>query len=251
MSDVTETQPMLLDKVAAEIAPVNQKKAAPAPVNSAIELKDGVMRATSIEAQYRLADAMMKGGMVPKAYDRPEKVMAGMQFASELGLPALSGLRQIALIHGTPSLFGDLPLALCYSKKLVEFHDEFLFDENYERISFENKNLNKAPHGAFCVMKRKNGSEHKATFTVEDAKTASLWKKQGPWTQYPKRMLALRARSLCLKNLFPDALMGAAIAEYDFNDVAPTALDGGTEMKDVTNTQNEALLALQPKGSPQ
>ena len=52
-----------------------------------------------------------------------------------------------------------------------------------------------------------------ATFSVADAKRAQLWGKQGPWTQYPQRMLAMRARSFCLRNLYADILRGMRSAE--------------------------------------
>jgi hypothetical protein len=48
---------------------------------------------------------------------------------------------------------------------------------------------------------------------VEDAKRASLWGKSGPWTQYPKRMLQLRARGFALRDAFPDILRGLVTAE--------------------------------------
>jgi hypothetical protein len=40
------------------------------------------------------------------------------------------------------------------------------------------------------------------------AKKAGLLAKGGVWTQYPARMLQLRARGFCLRDSFPDALKG-------------------------------------------
>jgi hypothetical protein len=51
------------------------------------------------------------------------------------------------------------------------------------------------------------------TFSQDDAKTAGLWGKQGPWSQYPKRMLQLRARGFALRDAFPDALRGIHSAD--------------------------------------
>jgi hypothetical protein len=50
-------------------------------------------------------------------------------------------------------------------------------------------------------------------FTVADAKKAGLWGKTGPWTQYPKRMLQMRARGFALRDAFPDVLKGLVTAE--------------------------------------
>ena len=52
-----------------------------------------------------------------------------------------------------------------------------------------------------------------STFSVADAKAAGLWGKQGPWSQYPKRMLAMRARGFALRNAFADVLRGLVTAE--------------------------------------
>ncbi len=46
-------------------------------------------------------------------------------------------------------------------------------------------------------------------------KRAGLSGKQGPWTQYPKRMMKLRARSYALRDVFPDVLKGMAIAQEE------------------------------------
>ena len=42
---------------------------------------------------------------------------------------------------------------------------------------------------------------------------AGLWGKQGPWKQYPKRMLQMRARGFAIRDAFPDALRGMYMAE--------------------------------------
>jgi hypothetical protein len=48
---------------------------------------------------------------------------------------------------------------------------------------------------------------------MADAKRARLAGKTGPWSQYPERMLALRARGFALRNAFADALRGLITAE--------------------------------------
>ena len=48
---------------------------------------------------------------------------------------------------------------------------------------------------------------------MEDAKRAGLYGKQGPWQQYPKRMLQMRARAWALRDVFPDVLRGVHVAE--------------------------------------
>jgi hypothetical protein len=67
---------------------------------------------------------------------------------------------------------------------------------------------------ATCSAKRR-GYERPTVvrFSVADAKKAGLWGKTGPWTQYPRRMLQLRARGFALRDAFPDVLKGLVTAE--------------------------------------
>jgi hypothetical protein len=183
-----------------------------------IGLEDKYLTSDSLEGRYRLAKAFIAGGMVPKSYNTPEQVFAGLEFARELGLKPLTGLRSIAVINGTPSIFGDLPLALVRRAGLIVSITEYCFDKDYNKISFDNKNLNAPAYGAVCVTKRINNEyTHETTFTLDDAKKAGLLDKSGPWKTYPKRMLQMRARSQNLKDQFSDALFNISIAEYDFN----------------------------------
>ena len=48
---------------------------------------------------------------------------------------------------------------------------------------------------------------------MDDAKAAGLLGKQGPWTQYPKRMRQMRARAFAVRDVFPDVLKGLPVAE--------------------------------------
>ncbi len=43
---------------------------------------------------------------------------------------------------------------------------------------------------------------------MDDAIRAELWRKKGPWTNYPTRMLQHRARGFACRDSFPDALCG-------------------------------------------
>jgi len=66
---------------------------------------------------------------------------------------------------------------------------------------------------ATCTIKRRGEPEVVQSFSLEEAKRAGLTGKQGPWTQYPKRMLQMRARGFALRDAFPDALRGVVSAE--------------------------------------
>lgn len=207
-----------------EAQPTARKAAPPVEVND-----EGKFAPTTIEGQYRIAKYYSTSGMVPKAFDTAEKVMVGMQFARELGLEPLTGLRNIAVVHGQPSLWGELPLKLAYQTRELKHLEEFVIDKDYRKICLENKNLTATPWAGVCRIQRGTLPMVEATFTMDEAGDAGLLGRNNPWKTYPKIMLMRRARSQALKIAFPDAIGGAPIAEYDFNYV-PTS----DEPRDVT-----------------
>ncbi|MFO5178901.1 hypothetical protein RCK74_23225, partial [Salmonella enterica subsp. enterica serovar Enteritidis] len=60
---------------------------------------------------------------------------------------------------------------------------------------------------AVCETKRRGEADTvRRTFSVSEAKEAGLWNKQGPWKQFPARMLQMRARAFALRDLYADVL---------------------------------------------
>lgn len=206
-------------------------KNAPAPI---LVGEDGQLMPRTANQLATVAKQLLMGKGVPRGYTTVEEVIAGWSFAAQLKLPPQVALRNIALIEGTPSLFGDLPLALARRTGELEYFEEFVCNAKYDKICFENKNLGEEVFAGVCVAKRKGTDKRSFTFTVDDAKTAGLWGKISstgkklPWSAYPKVMIQRRARSMMLKELFADVLSGASIAEYDHNQ-APDLRDVNEE----------------------
>ena len=135
--------------------------------------------------------------LVPKDFKgKPANCLIAMQWGAELGLKPLQALQNLAIINGRPALWGDAVIALVRSSPLCEFISET--DDG---------------NTATCRVKRRGEPEEVRTFSVEDARAAGLIGKQGPWTQYPKRMRQMRARAFALRDVFPDVLRGLPIAE--------------------------------------
>ncbi|NBW22199.1 MAG: hypothetical protein EBR82_81035, partial [Caulobacteraceae bacterium] len=65
---------------------------------------------------------------------------------------------------------------------------------------------------AYCQSWR-DGSEYTQYFTMQEAEKAGLTSKKGPWQEYPRRQLQMRARSWHLRDTYPDVLCGLGIAE--------------------------------------
>ena len=162
----------------------------------------GGLALQSLDDAYRFAKMVAASDFAPKDFKgKPESCLLAIQHGSEVGLSPMQSLQSIACINGRPSVWGDAALALVMGSPVCEHVSEGIDGEGEQMA-------------AICVAKRR-GYE-KATvvrFSVADAKKAGLWGKSGPWTQYPKRMLQLRARGFALRDAFPDVLKGLVTAE--------------------------------------
>ena len=187
----------------------------PAPLIMSTSRSVGAIIPQDIDQAYRISTAIFRAGMAPKTYDSADKILVGILHGMELGLTPMAALQSIAVINGMPTIWGDGALGLVQASGLLEDIEETIEGEGTAKI-------------ATCVCKRVGRkSEIRRTFSMEDAKTANLLDKQGPWKQYPQRMLQMRARSWALRDGFADVLRGLGVTE-EAQDMTPLvqAADG-------------------------
>ncbi len=169
---------------------------------------------TSITEAIKFSEMLAKSNMVPRAYQgKPEDILVCVQWGYEIGLAPMQALQNIAVVNGKPSVFGDAAMALALASPVCEGIEETIEGEGTENPV------------AVCTARRRGRAPVVAKFSVSDAKRAGLWGKQGPWTAYPKRMLAMRARGFALRDAFADVLKGLITAEeaQDYPSDKPTA----------------------------
>lgn len=221
-----------------------------------LELVEGIAAPKTVEQQYRLAQLYLESGYVPGRFKTASEVLGAMHFAKEhFPLAPMTALRQIAVIDGNPSMFGDLPLAKVMASGLCSFKKEYLIDKDSKEICIANKNISAEFFGAVAHFKRKdpNGVENEvvSVFTVDDAKKAGIWGRN-VWNKYPKDLIKYRARGRALKDLFADVLNGVSIAEYDHNAILVNGkVEGVIEHKDVATEINNAYLPKAAKNQKQ
>lgn len=162
------------------------------------------MRPRSLMEAMEYAKIIADTDMVPKDFrGKAGNVLIAVQMGQELGLPPLQALQSMAIINGRPALWGDGLLALVLAQPDLESFSEDDLDEI------------RAKGAATCVIKRRGRDARSVTFSIEDARQASLWGKQGPWSQYPARMLQMRARAFACRDVYADVLRGVRMAEEE------------------------------------
>jgi hypothetical protein len=168
---------------------------------------------SSFKDAWDAAEKIATTSLIPKGYQgKPAEIVACWQFGLELGIPPMQSLTAIAVINGRPSLYGDGFLAVIQASP--EFVD---CDESYDAET----------QTARCIMRRRNRSDVERTFSMQEAQRAGLANKDGPWKNYPQRMLQMRARGFAGRDQFADVLRGMTIAE-EASDLPEREVQGDT-----------------------
>ncbi len=156
----------------------------------------------TLEEAGALAEVIAGSGLAPAGFDTPQACLIAILHGLELGLTPLAALQRLALIEGRPTLWGDGALALVRASGLCTAFRETL------------EGSGPGDWQAVCTLRRRGeGRVIERRFGVEDARRARLWGKPGPWSDYPQRMLQMRARAFALRDGFADVLGGLYVRE--------------------------------------
>lgn len=179
---------------------------------------------------WNLASCVAKSGLAPKGMQTREQIVIAIQYGAELGYGPMQSIQTIAVINNRPCIWGDGLLGRVLSSPVCE--------DVVEEIEGTGENM-----VAICKAKRVSRPWKERRFSVADAKKAKLWTKGGTWQDYPKRMLQMRARSFCLRDVFADLLKGIISAEEAMDYVAAKVVEAppsGTEqLRDVLAGKSE------------
>lgn len=167
----------------------------PAP----IAVDKNVLTFKNSEDLYRWAGGMANSGHVPKDYvGKPHAILAAVQHGGELGLSPMQSLKSIAVINGTPCLWGDGLVALMHASGKLADHKTTWSGEG-DKLAC-----------TFSVFKKGIPTPFEWTFSLQDAKTANLLGK-GTWASHPRRMLFNRARAFAVRDAFAEELRGLGV----------------------------------------
>ena len=190
------------------------------------------LRPQSFADLVQFANLAAKSSMVPPAYKgQPESIVLAVQMGDELGLAPMQSLQNISVINGRPAVWGDAVIGLCRQSAICRDIVETVAGEGDKLV-------------ATCTAIRVGAEPIVRSFSVEDAKKAGLWGKSGPWQQYPRRMLQMRARGFAVRDAFPDVLRGLITAE-EAADIPPRDTFAGPTIEHATSSP-DASRVMQP-----
>jgi hypothetical protein len=159
------------------------------------------VKLTSFDDIYRFARVVVASKFCPPNFNDADCFIC-ISRGLEIGMSPMMSLEAIYIVNNRATLFGDAPKAICEASGLLED-----YEQSYEGTEGTDD------FRAVVTSKRRGRKPQTETFSVRDAKTAELWGKKGPWTNYPKRMLMFRARGYNLRDNFGDVLKGFQIGE--------------------------------------
>ncbi|WP_102157678.1 hypothetical protein [Zhihengliuella halotolerans] len=154
-----------------------------------------------------LANGICKTAMVPETYrGKPEEAAAAMLAGAELGLPPMTALSEIFIIHGKAGMYAKTMQALC------------------ERAGGHFRFPDPSPDSVTVEARRRGAKEWTAfTWTMDRAKQAGYTGgKTAKYQTNPIEMLRAKARAEACRVLFPDVLTGIAslsVEEIELEDL--------------------------------
>ena len=169
----------------------------------------------SVTDAMKFSEMVANSDFAPKDFrGKAASCMLAIQCGAEIGLAPLQALQSIAVVNGRPAVYGDAALAVVKASHVCEYVTESVDGDGDQMV-------------ATCTAQRRGYPQPTVVkFSVADAKKAGLWGKSGPWSQYSRRMLQMRARGFALRDAFPDVLKGLVTAEeaqdYQLTNVAET-----------------------------
>jgi hypothetical protein len=195
----------------------------------------------SLDEIARVAQYFVAGRFAPKGDDVPA-VVSKILFGRELGLSAAQSLTALCSINGRCSLYGDGLLAV------LKASGQLVGRPKSEKVGTRGQDN----YGVRVTLVRRGEDEpYVYEFTVADAKLARLWGKDGPWTQYPDRMLYWKALSWAAREGFSDILRGVSVYEEVADVVEPQGYDVATKPAPQTVRALPALAKLVVGPPPQ
>lgn len=144
-----------------------------------------------------LAQTLARTSFVPKDFQgKPDQITAGLMFGREIGLPPVTMMQNMHVIHGRVGMYAEQLRAMI----LAAGHEYEIEESSSDR----------------CVISgRRKGSERwqQHEYTMDRAKLAGLWAQNDQYKKRPVEMLLARASGIMAHAQFPDVIRGMGAVE--------------------------------------
>lgn len=182
----------------------------------------------------QLADTIARTEFVPEALrGKPAAVAACIMFGREIGLPPMTSLQNVAVIHGTPTLSARMMRALVQAV-------------GHEIQVTETTNTRCKVRG----VRVDTGQTLEVGWTIDDAKQAGLLRPNSGWARYPRNMLQSRATSELCRLLFADVVAGFVTPEEVDDDDTGTTGDDTPVVASPASGDTPAAAVASPVAKP-
>lgn len=215
--------------------PKEEKEIITKKINN-ITLEDGTFNfggyADIVKFAYKIADT----DLIPKDYrGKPDSIAICIAQGQELGLSPFFSLKNIAVINGRATLWGDALMSLVQTSGLMDWQD-LKYEGTWKQDDWK---------CIFSVKRLGRGKPVVREFSWAQAKEAGLTSRNNVWKSYPQRMLMQRARSYALRDCFPD-ILGGLYSKEEMVDSNMKSIKEPKEKKivdvtDYTKKNNEGL----------
>jgi len=207
----------------AEVAPKEEVLNENMPQTASMQLDKNtaaIVAADSWDEKLRIADSMIEGGLVPRAFaNDPGAVISAVEMGLELGLGAWASLNNIVVIQGRATLSLNAMLSLARSKGVL-----IKVIKDYELVPIEirtKEGIKKSSDRATTVVITRGEdiyspsgklldsriSDYEYTKYWAEAKKADLIDKDN-WKRMPRLMLRARAITEALRLYAADIMLG-------------------------------------------
>ncbi len=195
---------------------------------------------SSLESALKTAEVLCRARCIPKEFwDNPSDILVAVQFGHDIGISPMTAIQNVMIINNRPAIWGDLMLAVCMRTRFQQGG----FIDCIEKYDEETET-------AYCTVTRDGREPVTRKFSVLDAKNANLLGKPGSWQTHRSVMQAHRARTRCLKDMFPDLLKGVSGIE-EMRDTVEGSFTIISEKKGIESTAESMKDRLKSKQSEQ
>lgn len=166
---------------------------------------------------------LMESGAIPATFNTPEKIMTVIKLGKELGIPEVTALNNINLIHGKVVISSTILLSL-----LEQHGIEYRWTKDYE--TEESGKI--VTEIEFTSLSKITGGERKQTFSTSWQELSLAGLTDGPmYKKYPKVMQRARCAAFAIRACFPKILLGMHTDEEILGGKADGVVDEAGNIK--------------------